>query len=378
MRIGIDARLWNETGVGRYIRNLVKYLHEIDHNNYYVLFIRREDCDRIKGYQNIKIVKTDIHWHSLAEQVKFPQIINLENIDLMHFPYFAVPVFYNKPYVVTIHDLIIDHFPTGKATTRHPLIYHGKRLSYKYIIRNAAKKSKKIVTVSEATKSEIIKHYKVPDDKVIVTYEGIDERINSQIVSNEKRINLQSLNPKEKYFLYVGNAYPHKNLELLLNAFDEVHKTIENVKFVLVGKEDYFYKHVRAKIDDLNLKDSVLLLHDINDEELSYLYKNALGLVMPSLMEGFGLPAVEAMSLSCLVIASDIPALKEICQDAGIYFDPYKEKELVVKLLERIGDEENAKFKKSVDLGIERSKIFSWQKMARETLKVYESCISLR
>jgi len=123
MRIGIDARLWNESGVGRYIRNLVKQLQILDKTNSYVLFVRSEDADRIKNHElktkddNWKFVITDIQWHTIEEQLLFPKILNKENLDLVHFPYFSVPIFYNKPYIVTIHDLILHNFPTGKAST---------------------------------------------------------------------------------------------------------------------------------------------------------------------------------------------------------------------------------------------------------------------
>src|SRR5690242_4609839 len=130
MRIGIDGRLWNETGVGRYIRNLVWGLQEFDKKNEYVLFIKKGlkiDDLRLKN-DPWKVVETEIHWHSLAEQIKFPQILYKENLDLMHFPYFSLPIFYNKPFVVTIHDLIINHFPTGKASTLPYPLYLMKRI----------------------------------------------------------------------------------------------------------------------------------------------------------------------------------------------------------------------------------------------------------
>src|SRR5258705_8253378 len=125
MRIGIDGRLWHETGVGRYIRNLVANLAQIDNTNEYVLFVKTgfkiKDLPGRQagsGFKNDKwkIVETDIHWHSLKEQMQFPAVLNKENLDLMHFPYFSHPIFYNKPFVITIHDLIMNHFPTGKAS----------------------------------------------------------------------------------------------------------------------------------------------------------------------------------------------------------------------------------------------------------------------
>src|ERR1035437_3845411 len=148
MRIGIDARLWEQTGVGRYIRNLVVNLQKIDKKNHYVLFIRNQDLESVEKQiknKNWKIVETNIKWHSISEQVEFPLVLNKQKLDLVHFPYFSVPILYKRPYVVTIHDLIINHFSTGEASTLFYPLYFGKRASYKFIIKQAAKNAKKII-----------------------------------------------------------------------------------------------------------------------------------------------------------------------------------------------------------------------------------------
>ncbi len=185
MRIGIDARLWNESGVGRYTRNLVLQLQEIDKENEYVLFVLDKDKEEIlKQVQNDKfsLAKADIHWHTIEEQLKFPQILDEENLDLVHFPYFSVPIFYNRPFVVTIHDLILHHFPTGQASTLPFPFYWVKLFGYRFVIFMTAKKSRKILTVSNATKQEIVDHLGVSSEKIVVTYEGIEASLNSKFI----------------------------------------------------------------------------------------------------------------------------------------------------------------------------------------------------
>ncbi|MDO8621222.1 MAG: glycosyltransferase family 1 protein [Candidatus Levybacteria bacterium] len=368
MRIGIDCRLWNESGVGRYTRNLVLNLVKIDRKNTYTLFVLSKDREEIlKQVQNDKfqIVKADIRWHTLREQIKFPSILNKENLDLVHFPYFSIPIFYNKPFVITIHDLIINHFPTGKASTL-PLPFYGlKILGYKYIIRKAAKNARKIITVSNATKEEIIDHLGVDRDKVVVTYEGVDTRI-----SNFK---FKISNLKKPYFLSVGNAYPHKNIERLIDAFSGLRQN--DTKLILVGKENFFYKRLKEKVAKMKLEKNILFFGEATDEELSQLYKNALALVMPSLMEGFGLPALEAMENRCLVLASDIPSLKETCGDAAIYFDPYNIKDIARKM-EDVYLNNIYYLSEKIKKGFARTKLFSWEKMAKETLNVYNEVLS--
>ena len=375
MVIGIDVRLWSQTGVGRYIRNLVLNLQKIDKTNDYVLFARKEDFEAIQNLGFIiqeskwKIVETDIKWHSVSEQIRFASILEKAKLDIVHFPYFSVPIFYNRPFVVTIHDLIINHFPTGKASTLAFPIYKMKLFAYRVIIKKAAQKAKKIITVSNATKEEILDHLRVDKDKVVVVYNGVDEGI-----SNEEQNTKYKLQ-NTKYFLYVGNAYPHKNLERLLLAFSELLKENKNVKLVLVGREDYFYNKLKDKLKNMNLKNSIIFYQEINDKELVNLYKNALALVMPSLMEGFGLPVAEAMTNGCPVLASEIPSLKEIAKEAAAYFNPQNVEDMAKALGLMINDE--GLRSEMIKKGYERVKIFSWEKSAKETLKVYESCFSL-
>ncbi len=224
----------------------------------------------------------------------------------------------------------------------------------------------------------------VSSNKVIVTHEGASELKNWKLeIGNWKLKNFSA----EKFFLYVGNAYPHKNLERLLEAFyffchpefisgSQLNRDSDlrqnDTKLVLVGKEDYFYKRLKKKVASMNLSEKVIFLQNVSDGELADLYKNALALIMPSLMEGFGLPALEAMVNKCLVLASDIPALKEVCGDAAIYFNPYDIKDISQKMKEVCFNDLNHQSRKKEE-GLERAKLFSWRRMAQETLEVYNS-----
>lgn len=370
LRIGIDARLWQETGVGRYIRNLVEELQKIDRSNQYVLFALSKDIPEIQNVITnplFSVVFADIHWHSVKEQLAFPKILEKEKLDLVHFPYFSVPVWYKGKYVITIHDLILHEFPTGKASTKSPLIYLLKHRAYKYIMAKSAKNAAKIITVSGATEKEIIKHLHISEDKIVVTYEGVDNKITSE--------KLRVKNLPGKYFLYVGNAYPHKNLERLIEAFSQSSKVL-NTKLLLVGKKDYFYTRLERKVESMGLGNSVLFLHNVSDGELAGLYGDALALVMPSRMEGFGLPVLEAMQRGCLVAAANIEVFREIAGDIPVYFEPTDVNELA-NVLESIatGRIKNAKEKK--EKGIQHAKKYSWQKMARQTYEVYQSCLGI-
>ena len=370
MTIGIDCRLWNQTGVGRYVRNLVKELGEINENKY-VLFVRKQDYENLKSQisnlkyrENFKPVSVDIPWHSVKEQVLFPKVLKKENLDLMHFTYFSVPILYKKPYALTVHDLTLNHFKSGKASTRNFLVYSIKRNAYLFIMKKATKNARKIIAVSNATSHELVDHLRVPKDKISVIYEGVDKSV---LAAGKSLIS-------DPYVLYVGNVYPHKNAERAILAFFKASKPA-SAKFIFVGKEDFFYKSLRKKIQNLDKKKRVLFEGFVDDDSLSALYQNAKALIMPSLMEGLGLPVLEAMANKCLVLASDIPSLKEVAEDAALYFNPWDINDISRKIEIAFSSQNNEEYIKK---GLKRSEDFSWEKMAKETLEVYEGSFSLR
>ena len=169
--------------------------------------------------------------------------------------------------------------------------------------------------------------------------------------------------------MYVGNAYPHKNVEVLIHAFDAFKKTPQGKDFhlVLIGSDTMFYKRLHVLVETLSSKDAIQFTGLISDELLIHAYTNAHCLVFPSLSEGFGLPALEALSLGCPVICSDIPIFHEILGNSATYFDP-KSVDSLVSILCSVSNK-----REIPDINV--LKRYSWKKMAEETLKVYESSI---
>lgn len=373
MKIGIDGRLWSQTGVGRYLQQLVSNLAKIDKENYYILFLRqKEQHDLPLPGSTWKKVVVDIRWHSLKEQIFMPFILWREHLDLIHFPYFSVPIFFPGKFVVTIHDLILDHFDTGQASTLPWPIYKIKYLGYKLVMWITLHRAQKVITVSKTTKKEIIDHYRIDAEKIVVTYEA---------ALDDETLGVKGIPPprcKKPYLLYVGNAYPHKNLERLIKAFfklktparGEARQGWQNLKLILVGSEDFFYRRLVNYVKKLRLTDEVIFWGKADRQELISLYKNAIVLVFPSLMEGFGLPAVEALACGCLVLASDIPVFHEILGDAVIYFNPYDVSDMVGKMKDVL--ENPRKYEIFKKRGLAQVKKYSWSKLASQTLKVYE------
>jgi glycosyltransferase involved in cell wall biosynthesis len=373
MKIGIDARLYGPKvgggGLGRYVEQLITELQKIDNKNRYLLFLKKENFDTCKiTNKNFEKRLADIHWYSIKEQVQMPKIVDQENLDLMHYPHWNIPLLSKTPFVVTIHDLLLLEEPNSakKATQLDPFRYKMKYLGYKYIVDRAVHKSKHIVAVSEFTKGSILKHFSTSPEKISVIHEGVTTR-----KSAPKNLPPTTHHLQPPYFLYVGNAYPHKNLEALIHGFAFFHKLHPEVKLVLVGKQDIFWKWLEKEFDEIQIpKESVVFWGYATEKELDSLYQNATLYVFPSRHEGFGLPPLEAMARGVPVAASRATAIPEILGDAALYFEPDDIEAMVEVMEQSLSDEKlRDQMKKK---GHEQIKKYSWKHMAEETAKIYK------
>lgn len=363
MNIGIDARLIEETGVGRYIRNLIQQLASLDSENTYVIFLRKKSFNSfVLPNSRWRKVLAEVAWHTISEQLVMPRLFGEAKLDLVHIPYHNPPIFYLGAMVITIHDLTILHFNTGKATTLPPFIYALKRLGYWVELAVGLRLAKAVIAVSETTKEELVTHFAVPKSKIHVTYEGVDAKLTNR-AKNSKDV----IKPEHGYFLYVGNAYPHKNLDTLMAGFAKYKGTN---KLILVGAEDYFYRRLKQLVVSLGLSDRVEFFGSANDAELHKLYRGADALVFPSLMEGFGLPALEALALGTRVLCSDIPIFHEILKDRATYMDSTNA-DAVANALSTISE------KKITPFDAKELSVYSWEHMASVTKKIYESSTRL-
>ncbi len=377
-RIGIDCRMWNETGVGRYTRNLVRILQTKDSENHYFLFALPQNYEAIMQTienRNFTVVSVDIHWHSFAEQLVLPWKLLEYNLDLMHFPYFSFPLLYTRPFITTIHDMTPWLFATGKASTLPAPLYWLKQLAYKFQQRVGAMRAVKIITVSESAKQDIIKFLHVSPKKVVVTYEGVDAALHVRKNAVKKSDIFASLNiqPK-KYFLTVGNFYPHKNLERLVLAFQKVHALHKDIQLVMVGKKDFFGSRLEEFAKE-HLITGIIFAGFVPDNDLAELYQKSLSTVYPSLVEGFGLLVLESLANDSLIITSNIPVLQEIGGDNLLYCDPYSVDDIARSLEDVIGMTEKRRAEQ-LEQGQKILRKFSWTKMGDETLAVYNALIA--
>lgn len=362
-------------GIGRYTRELISGLEKIDHENEYHIFLDQKGFeDYSPRNDNFHKVLADVKWYGWAEQMRMPFVWRKAKVDLMHFTHFNKSIFYRRPYVVTIHDLTYTMQRGLKISKLPPIVYEFKYLAYETAIRDAIKGAKKIIVPSYYSKKDIVKKYKLDENKVAVTYESITSDFSPE--KNEKLFEAakDKFGIKDKYFFYVGNASPHKNLKKLILAFDKVSKEVKDVQLVLSGKKEKFYNEIEEWIKKENLGDSrIIITNVISDEELHVLLSNSYSFVFPSLAEGFGIPPLEAMASGTPVLVSNASCMPEVCEDAALYFDPKDENDIADKMKIILNDE---KLRDDlVEKGLNHIKKFSWEKMAKETLEVYEEVL---
>lgn len=371
MRIIIDGRMFQESGIGRYIRNLINHLQVIDNANEYFVLHLKPDYDKINYGKNFHKVLANFRWYGIDEQVKLPALIESIKPDLVHFPHFNIPVFYKGKFVVTIHDLIHQHFSMQRATTHGQLIYKFKQLGYKKVFTEALKKSKKILVPSNFVKNQLVSDWKVNSAKIIVTYEAVDDKIFKLNDSRKNNVNqvLMKFGIKNPYLFYVGNAHPHKNVEGLIKTFLMLKTDYPDLQLVLAGNDHYFWQRIKKEFAN----QGIIYTGFISDEELVILYQKAQCFVLPSFEEGFGIPLLEAFACSCPVVSSNAGSLPEVGGNGCLYFDPRDPADMERKISSLLKDDKlRGQLKTN---GLKRCKEFSWKKLAEETLEVYRECV---
>ena len=373
MKILIDARfLGTPTGIGRYIENLVLEFEKQDNDNEYIVLVGKEGRNKWEP-KNPKFKKRflSVRWYTFREQFSLLRILKEEKPNLAHFPHWNICYFWKGPFVVTIHDLILLEFPTRRASTLGATLYWVKyKILFPLVLRKAIYKSRKIIVPSNYVKQDITKNFpKVNQEKIKVIYEGIS-LINTKPEASNPKLQF----PNHPFLLYVGNVLPHKNLEFLIRVFKKLKAAGEpiytkDLKLMLVGESSYFYDRLKNYVKKLGLLDEVIFTGRITDEELAAFYKNARAYVFPSLLEGFGLPPLEAMANGLPVIAADSSCLPEILGNAAMYFNPKNDQELMLKIQEILGN--NSLRNELIAKGHAQIMKYSWNETARKTLKAY-------
>ncbi|WP_292460183.1 glycosyltransferase family 1 protein [Methanothermococcus sp.] len=399
MKIGIIANPIDDikTGIGSYTYNVLIELFKIEYkknsDNRYTI-IHRKKCEHLNILLNkynflseiiIPVPKIPLG-HEIQKMIITPHVLKKHDFDIIHDVYHFGPFLsLKKPKkILTVYDIT-------------PLLYpkthkKSKVLMHRYYFPLVLKKSDKIISISHHTKQDLIKHFKISEDKIKVIHLAANENykplkeneINKILDETEGFVARNSLRSflKQKYnlnypfILYVGTLEPRKNIPTLLKALYKLKKQGIKHKLVITGKKGWKYKSIFETIEKLNLQKDVIFTGYVPDEDLPALYNAAVLFVYPSLYEGFGLPPLEAMACGTPVITSNTSSLPEVVGDAGIMVNPYDVDELANKMYEVLtNDGLREELSKK---GLERAKLFSWKKCAEETLKVYEEVYNMK
>jgi glycosyltransferase involved in cell wall biosynthesis len=374
MKIAIDARFLGPegTGIGRYVEELVRELEKIDQINKYYVLLKSSNFDIWKPLKpNFHRVLADARWYTPKEQFLIPQVLRKINPDLTHFPANAAPIITPGKIVLTIHDLIQVQSTDISSSTKSSFVFGVKRLAFKAALFRSARRAHKIIVPTNAIKDRVATDLKIPADKIAVTYEAPDEKFftwgEKKISKFEKESVLKKHMIKPPFLLYVGNVYPYKNLNRLVDALALLPKEIS---LACVGRRTPFHEKLNSFVKEKGLGSRVVMPGFVSDEDMAVLYHAAAAYAFPTLSEGFGLPAVEAMASRLPVVCSDIPVLKEVCGDNAEYFDPDDPLNIASKVSKVLNDRKLRD--RLIKEGLERAHQFSWRKMAAQTLLIYE------
>jgi glycosyltransferase involved in cell wall biosynthesis len=371
MKILIDGRGIKKTGIGRYIENTLAEILKLDKNNQYLLLIKAEDRKTIwLKANNLELIETNVEWFGVKEQTELLKIINDQQPDLVHFTNFNFPVGYKGKFVINIHDLTLLHFKNFRASVASRIYYRFKdQVMRNIVLRQGIRRAKAVIVPTNYVKEDVAKTFRVRRNKIVVTYYG---SVNQDF--HTPRVNLEKLGINKPFLLYVGNAYPHKNLERMILAFGRlITKYLLDYQLVIAGKKDSFHKNLEEAVKEAKLTDRVVFTGYVTDQELAGLYKNASLYVFPSLSEGFGLPPLEAMAHDLPVVSSSATCLPEVLGDAAEYFDPKSIGDMARAMLKVLSDKEFSA--KLVKKGQKQFKKYSWRKTAKQTLEVYNKAL---
>ncbi len=351
-------------GVSRYFAQILKkfYRHNLLDFNLSLVYSDNNYLEDVEFSNHLNFLKNKefkgkyriVKFFKKLNRLKSKRDLKKQRFDVFHPTYYDsyfLEYLSKKPFVLTIHDMIHEIY-TGKYFKKDDVAIKQKK--------ELAKKATKIIAVSENTKKDIAKLYDIDPDKIDVVYHASS--------LNPKKI--RKIKIPEKFLLFVGDRDRYKNFNFFVKSIIPLLKKDNDLKLICAGGG--FFKEDELNFFKDNYLENQILYYFINsDEELAFLYKNALAFVFPSLYEGFGIPILEAFSLGCPVVLSNASSFKELAQEEGIFFDP-KDNNSIRESVEKVICDKQLR-KDLSQKGLIYSKNFSWKKAAQQTKKIYES-----
>ena len=357
MHIALDVRFIN-SGTGTYAVKLLDYLQKIDTVNQYSVLVPPKDAGYYKPTNPNFTIRTVPHKaYSLNEQLGFLRFLDKLQPDLVHFCMPQQPVLYRGKKITTIHDMtLLNTYNSDKNW----LVYHFKQFIGGFVFKHIAKSNQYLIAISNNTKKEFIDYTKISDDKITTIYEAGE--------ANPSEIEPYNELPFEQFIMYVGQQPDYKNIRKLGDAHQLLLEQNPNLGLVLVGRMNEDTRRNKAYFENKGYK-NIHFTGFIPDSQRDWLFTKALAYTFPSLMEGFGLPPLEAMAYGTPVISSNTSCMPEILGNAAIYFDPTDTNNIASVISDTIYSPEKLEAMKQA--GFDQVKKYSWERMAQETHAIY-------
>lgn len=375
MRIAIDARAYYWTGIGRYIRNILREFAKDSHGHEFTILVpegreidvAKELGDTIFKPFGFEYIGVESSYYSLKEQTKFLYQLNKLDVDFVHFTHFNVPLLYRKPYVVTIHDITRFIFPGQKSQS---LL---QQIAYEMVFEHAVRRARALIAVSQTTLNDMRRlPIELPNNSSVI-YEGVDCQFVAPITTLVRQKLQLLLGTAKPYLLYVGVWMSHKNLLRLLEAFAIVLQQYPEMQLVITGKPVPGYSNLIQYVREHRLEKSVLFPGFVPHSLLSALYAQASALAFPSLYEGFGLPPLEAAACGTPVITSNVSSIPELLGDAAQYVNPESVDDIARGIIAVLADPLYAG--KLVAKGFAQSRQYRWENAAKQHIRTYETAL---
>ena len=367
--IGFDgtAAVRQKAGIGRYARELLVALAERDDTDNFKIIAAVQGTAQPKPHLNERFEWFDLPvsdrvsnavWHKL--NLPIPVEARVGRMDVFHSPDFSLAPSRCRS-VVTIHDLAFEVMSQVSYPTLANYLHR--------VVPNSIRRSARVIAPSQFTKTCIVDRFGTPSEKITVIPEGVASRFTATAHEEDDRKRVERLGVTGPFILTTGTLEPRKNLQRLLQAFANVPKERDNLTLAIAGQEGWMFDGIYETCRQLQLGDRVRFLGHVNDDDLAALYRTAELMVYPSLLEGFGLPPLEALACGCAVVASGNSSIPEACGEAAVYIDPWDVRD-ITDTLRQVLDDESLRARLRSEGPAQAAK-FTWRRAAEQTVRVY-------
>ena len=368
MRIGIEAqRIFrnNKHGMDYVVLEEIKELQKSDNRNEYFVFVAPGEDHCLHDSKNVHIIEIGSSFYPLWEQFLLPRAVNQLNLDMLHCTSNTAPILCKIPLILTLHDIIYLE-PRDKSNKS---LYQNMGWCYRrFVVPKILKKCKRIITVSEFERNNIITKLNIPEEKMVMIYNGYNEWFRPV---EDTELVYQQYIEAPGYFFFLGNTDPKKNTERTLIAYSKyLEKSDVKRKLLMADLDRNFLDDIVERNHIENIKDQIIIPGYIKNADLPFIYNNAFAFLYTSLRESFGIPLLEAMACGTPVITSNTSSMPEIGGSEVLMVNPQDTNEITEKML--LLEKDNTLYQKQKEIGIRRAQQFSWKFTAEQLLMVYE------